>query len=399
MVEASGGLVGLEEALGLPELGAVVRHLQKVVSQLHQAGRTRNIVEMESTIYRLELENSKLQEAMAKLEGDGDDRLARMRDELQQQQIALVELKRLEASSGLVSRQIGALETIIKQEREEKEQAVNMCNKLRTENDALTKELSSMIRDSMNNRALVSQVPYLDAGFTLYLLFIDAFVFQVNQTAEIEILREQLNALQDELFAAHKELSAVAHHRQTLRDAVEQLERLLKSKVDALADSEFAFDRNVGNSRFRLTQGGNRSQSYEETAANGGDDQQYRQLVRARAKSNCLEEITAIYRSGIQALYPDGTSYGAAQHHVPNVITHQHGGSARAHAPHSLSSIIQNGWFQKEISVVKKSCDDEIRLLEAEIGELRGKLKQSNSYVSELRKRFEDNMKILYRYC
>jgi chromosome segregation ATPase len=147
--------VGLEEALGVPELTSAVKHLQKVVAQLHQAGRTRNIVEMESTIFRLELENSKLQETVTQLEEHNDVRFAKLREEFQQQQVALVELRRLEASNNVVSKQIFALEGIIRQEREEKEQTLAVCSRLRSENDALSKELASHIRNSMDKDIVV----------------------------------------------------------------------------------------------------------------------------------------------------------------------------------------------------------------------------------------------------
>jgi hypothetical protein len=55
------------------------------------------------------------------------------------------------------------------------------------------------------------------------------------------------------------------------------------------------------------------------------------------------------------------------------------------------------GWIEREISNIKRSYEGEIKALEAETGELRAKLKQSTSYVAELMKRFEDNMKAMYR--
>lgn len=146
------GSVGLEEALGVPELSSAVKHLQKVVIQLDQAGRTRNVLEMETTICRLELENSKLQESLAQAEGRADERLMRMREELQQQQVSLVELRRLEASQGQVAKQLEALEKIVNRERDEKEQAVAMCNKLRAENALLSQELSAIARSSHDKR-------------------------------------------------------------------------------------------------------------------------------------------------------------------------------------------------------------------------------------------------------
>lgn len=50
------------------------------------------------------------------------------------------------------------------------------------------------------------------------------------------------------------------------------------------------------------------------------------------------------------------------------------------------------------MNAVKHSYEDEVRLLDAEVAELRAKQRQANSYIMELRKRFEENMRSIYRY-
>lgn len=203
--------------------------------------------------------------------------------------------------------------------------------------------------------------------------------------SEVANLKEQLEVAQEEVYAVRKEAAATAHHRQTLRDAVEQLERMYKSKVDAIAETEFGTDRSASHKPHNRA---NIGHSTEE------DDHHQRHVMRLRSKCAALEEVVSVYRTGLCALYPDGSSYGAAQY--PNS-----GYQIKPHAHRTkiagLSAAIQNGWLQREFNVLKKSFEEEIHLLEAETDELHGKLKQSNSYTSELRKRFEDNMKILYR--
>jgi len=61
------------------------------------------------------------------------------------------------------------------------------------------------------------------------------------------------------------------------------------------------------------------------------------------------------------------------------------------------SSGYGHGWIEKEMADVKRSYEEEINLLEAETGELRSKLRQSGSYIAVMSKRFEDNMKAMYR--
>ena len=49
------------------------------------------------------------------------------------------------------------------------------------------------------------------------------------------------------------------------------------------------------------------------------------------------------------------------------------------------------------MNAVKHSYEDEVRIVDAEVGELRAKLRQSESYILELRRRFEETMRSIYR--
>lgn len=194
-----------------------------------------------------------------------------------------------------------------------------------------------------------------------------------------------------------QEVEALCHHRGVLRESMERLEKELRSKVDALAEALYQIQQGhdggslLGLHHMELGPMGGSSASvatelrgvFNRERTLDEEESLRRQLARFRAKSLAMEELVAIYRSGVLALYADGASYGAAQF----------GWQQHAQAQDGLGV----GWIEREMGLVKRSYDDEIRLLEAEVNELRGKLRQSGSYISELRKRFEENMKAMYR--
>ena len=55
------------------------------------------------------------------------------------------------------------------------------------------------------------------------------------------------------------------------------------------------------------------------------------------------------------------------------------------------------GWIERELAAVKRSYEEEVRVLDTEVSELRAKLRQAVSYSSELRRRYEDSMKSIFR--
>lgn len=176
------------------------------------------------------------------------------------------------------------------------------------------------------------------------------------------------------------ELHAVNHHRTVLRDTLEQLDREVKAKGAALSELQLLHS---------PVEGGAAAKSQQVD----GDDELRRRAVRYKARSEAMDELATIYRSGVLALYPDGASYGAAQYGwqsmpVTAVKGTTTGGSA---------TVIGVGWIEREMNVVKHSYEAEMKLLEAEVGEVRNKLRQANLYTAELRRRFEDNMRAIYR--
>ena len=65
---------------------------------------------------------------------------------------------------------------------------------------------------------------------------------------------------------------------------------------------------------------------------------------------------------------------------------------------HSSSSVgLGVGWIEREMTAVKHCYEDEIRLLDSEVSDLRVQLRPSRSFTAELRRRYEDSMKFMCR--
>ena len=190
----------------------------------------------------------------------------------------------------------------------------------------------------------------------------------------------------------------------------------MRSKAEALAEYEVGAagagghgDNKLNHSR-SLVRASTAPAAGTSASPQGADEQQLRQIARLRARVSCMEEVINMYRAGIMALYPDGSSYGAAQFaglgnthgslphsaQVPNKPHSSQQQQQQQQQP-TLADVLSNTWLPRELALVRRSFEEEIRLLDCEVLEMKGKLKQNVSYVAELRKRFEDNMKILYR--
>ena len=188
---------------------------------------------------------------------------------------------------------------------------------------------------------------------------------------------------------------------------MEQVESYLHTQTQALADVQLSLRKSEEKESAPSTVGAAPS-------ANSADDNESarKQLSRLRGRSQALEELVTVYRSGVMALFPDGTSYGSAQFFtqrtgtglfdlnssvlfgVDSLAGTGNLSSTRAMRPGNANNV---GWIEHEMTTVRKSYCEEIRLLEVEADDLRNKLRQSHSYTQELRKRFEDNLKSMYR--
>jgi hypothetical protein len=206
---------------------------------------------------------------------------------------------------------------------------------------------------------------------------------------DLDKAKEEIVSLKSEAEAQRKELHAVSHHRGILRDTIEQQEKFIRSKIDSVvsaAISNLSSSRNMFPERMSAAEQQNPAspssrQRHPLPRDLENDEHNRRQIARYRARALAMEELVVIYRSGILALYADGKSYGAAQYSTEV----------------SAAGVSGSGWIEHEISTIKRSFEEEIRVLDSDNVELRGKLQQSSSYISELRKRFEENIKVLYR--
>ena len=190
------------------------------------------------------------------------------------------------------------------------------------------------------------------------------------------------------------ELHAVNHHRTVLRDTLDQLDREVKAKGAALSELQLLHAPPP-----LLPEGGAAAKAQSQSSQGEGDDELRRRAMRYKARSEAMDELATIYRSGVLALYPDGASYGAAQYGWQSMpaaaVTSKGTGGSMTTMP---AAVIGVGWIEREMNVVKHSYEAEIKLLDAEVGEVRNKLRQANLYTAELRRRFEDNMRSIYRY-
>jgi chromosome segregation ATPase len=108
---------------------------------------------------------------------------------------------------------------------------------------------------------------------------------------------------------------------------------------------------------------------------------------RLRAKISAMEDLIHTYRNSILSL-------------SRNIATKHDGMSIFTSTTEIVDSDLQNldgGYvIEHEIASMKRSYQEEVALLEDEITNLKTKLNANNSYVNEIRSRFEENIKQLY---
>ena len=170
------------------------------------------------------------------------------------------------------------------------------------------------------------------------------------------INHESVESLQRELKALKQELSSVNHHRNVLKETTESLEKQLMKKADVTS-----------------------SLDNDDKDVNGNESSLRKQLVRFKARAQAMDELVSIYRASVLMLQSEG-QFTLLTSNPKSVIDHNN-----------------VGCLEMEIASVKKNYEEEIRLLELEVVDLNSKLKESNLYISELRKRFEETMKVMYR--
>lgn len=284
-------LLGLCEALGMPELTTAVSGMREVLLYLKEVNPKVKI-EQENAMRRVEVEKNKLQREVAIMEekgGDAGKGIQKQREEVRVLEGQLLDSRRKEVDSTLVlSRQISTLEDKLNREKDLKVAALSDLEKSRARGDLLSRDLEAL-RGVGGSQG---------TGLTLTAQQAE------SHRAEKIIAQREVERWKSEAYSSSSELKAVEHHRGILRDAVEQLERQLRLKTDALSDS-----RGGGGS-----QGG---YGYREGAGSSAADEEEvlrRQIARYHARCSGMDELVAVYRSGLIALYADGSSYGAAQY-------------------------------------------------------------------------------------
>merc|ERR1711871_913825 len=195
-----------------------------------------------------------------------------------------------------------------------------------------------------------------------------------RQQNEQRSYSNEIESLKNDLKNANDELLGVQHHRSVLRETVEKLEKHCHDKNDEIADLKTKVPSDV--------------------RGDDGDDEMLRkQSQRYRQRAISLEELVSMYRSAVIALFPDGSSYGAAQ-----FLSTKLNFSVPLPEDSGGVEIRDSNWVEKELNTIRWSYIEEIKLLEGEVSELYTKLRQSSSYTIELKKRFEENLKAMYRF-
>lgn len=190
--------------------------------------------------------------------------------------------------------------------------------------------------------------------------------------------------------ALEAKVAADNHHKDVLGNTIERLEKSFRSYKKAV-DSGTAGGGNEGSS------------------GTGGADavRLEKQLHHYRMKVAGLEDVVQVYRQQVMALYPDGSTFGAAQfrgvktgrpndmsfEQIPSLAYHHHPYAATtSHPPQDMC------WIEREIDLISKSYRDEIRGLELELSEAYGRVEREQAYGTELQKKYEENTKYLFRF-
>lgn len=215
-----------------------------------------------------------------------------------------------------------------------------------------------------------------------------------RQQLEIQQTRQELSHLQ-------QEIKAMTHHRNIMKDAFEQLEKQSLIKADTMIDYQY-----FPQSQMLLSSTASTGTAIASQTATLSDeiDHLSKKLQRSLMKNQIFENIISTYRLSLLALYPDGSSYSSVQYQELMTLYRNHhnllnaGNAANASVGDQLTVLLSIYWIEKELSDVKKSYDEEIRLLETETTELRNKLRHNRVFIDELRWKYEENVKSMFRY-
>jgi len=314
----------------------------------------------DGALQRLEGDNAKLTRTISDMERSHADKLKALSQEKSQLETRLAQANRetvaanqkLLKSTAHINEQLDQLQ----QEKAARQQSSDDATELRAAMKKLTQE-----RDDLRNQALETD----------------------SLRKDLASLERDIRRLEEERESVNQELLAANHHRNILKNTVEKLESVITKKRDFEAREEHDSSRGHGHgsaldSSLLLQDISIIGESSTTTSADTVHALK-KQLVIARYKISSMEEVVQLYRGSVVALYPDGNTYGAAQH---------------GHFAHSRSTL---SWIDSEIGAVKASFAAEVKYYELEVTELRTRLSAENSYNSELRRQFEQTLRDQYR--
>jgi hypothetical protein len=107
-------------------------------------------------------------------------------------------------------------------------------------------------------------------------------------------------------------------------------------------------------------------------------------LSRYQRREQGLERILEIYRRGILSLFADGSWYNAIHFN--------------AFLESTTASSSHGGWIEKEVAVVRSCLVADNQTLERFCHSLHLRVRQLESYSSELRLRLEETLKEMYAH-
>lgn len=201
----------------MPELLLVVDSIKDVIPWLKDV-QPKVKIERDAVLRRLEDERLRLLSELVNAEKRGEEREIgkKQKDEIRCLENQLLETRRREVDNSLsLSRQISILEDKLEYEKNLKLSNSNELDQNKMKYDHILKELN-LLKSSPKMLSIQTE----------------------NQKSEIIAAYNEVDKYKLECSNSVLELKASEHHRSVLRDTVEQLERQIRIKSDALADSQ-----------------------------------------------------------------------------------------------------------------------------------------------------------------
>jgi len=275
----------------LNELNSVMQQVSSITTWIHSLSQER--MDLDSTIRKLVNEKNRLTTDLNSLENIHEARIHRIKsdhkvieDNLSEYIARFGEIHKPSGSTGVAlpfadraniiqsESKIAQLESLLEYERSEREKTLS-------ENRSLRNNLDNTLQELQKYTGTRKSIKY-------------------NEQTAVYI-SDEVETLRSEILSTRHEYNAVCHHRSILRETIEMLEKEISQQNETVADLKHIISTELP-SRFSRVDNNQ-----------DNDDLLKKQNHRYRTKLNMLEELMAIYRNGVISLYPDGSSYGAAQ--------------------------------------------------------------------------------------